>query len=422
MKVLVSAIACNPYGSSESFVGWEAVCAIATHSEVHVLTSSRYEKDIIDAAEKGLVPENLTFHYCGRHERWNPDRLMAKFQSWLEYRTWFQAARAEAARLHGSEKFDLAHHVTYATWRMGSPLAGLGIPWIWGPIGGGDAFPHRLMGILSPSALFFELTRNINSWISSKSRKIRNAVLDAAMILPNNPETELLMRRLGCPGEKIRRVTQSFLSEEKIDDLGSSCKKTPAESGLMVLVAGGNLEGRKGVAIALEALVLFKKRGIPFRYDYLGGGPERDHLIDLAVKLGLADEVTFHESLSGSLYLNALKNAHVYLLPSLREGVPVTQMEAMAAGCVPIVANCGGGGPMASEGGMHPIKPQALNAMAQTIDDELARLWKDPAGWSELSRKSSSAITTTYSRASYLKKIVGVYDETKIKIGMEKQR
>jgi hypothetical protein len=71
---------------------------------------------------------------------------------------------------------------------------------------------------------------------------------------------------------------------------------------------------------------------------------------------------------------------------------------------------------------MHPIKPQALNAMAQTIDDELARLWKDPTGWSGLSRKSSDAITTSYSRASYLKKIGGVYDESKIKIGMEKQR
>lgn len=415
MKVLISAIACSPVGASESFVGWEAVCAIATFGDVHVITSSRYKKNIIDAGNEGIIPTNVTFFYCGNHDKWHPNRILAKYQSWLEYRKWFQSARIEAEKLHRYHNYDLAHHVTYATWRMGSPLSGLGIPWIWGPIGGGDSFPLRMIRILSSSSLFYELIRNFHSWFSSKSIKIRNAVRDATLILPNNPETELLVRQLGCPEVKIRRLTQSFLSKDKINKLFNVNKKSPTEIGRMIIVAGGNLEGRKGVAIALNALFLFKKRGIPFRYDYLGGGPEREHLLDLTSKLGLNSEVTFHESLSGDIYSNTLKKAHVYLLPSLREGVPVTQMEAMAAGCVPIVANCGGAGPMATEGGMVPIKPMALNAMAQKIDDELARLWNDPITWSSLSKQSTAAITASYSRNSYLTNIREIYNDVKTK-------
>ena len=41
-------------------------------------------------------------------------------------------------------------------------------------------------------------------------------------------------------------------------------------------------------------------------------------------------------------FLATLRASHVYLLPSLREGAGQTMMEAMLAGCVPVVAYWGG--------------------------------------------------------------------------------
>jgi hypothetical protein len=59
----------------------------------------------------------------------------------MRYRKWSRYASVAAKRLNQEINFDLAHHVTYATWRMGSPLADVGVPWIWGPIGGGEVSP-----------------------------------------------------------------------------------------------------------------------------------------------------------------------------------------------------------------------------------------------------------------------------------------
>jgi glycosyltransferase involved in cell wall biosynthesis len=164
------------------------------------------------------------------------------------------------------------------------------------------------------------------------------------------------------------------------------------------------------VAIALRSLDLLAKEGIPFLYTYLGRGPELEHLKALAVRLGIAERVNFVESLSGDEYVQALQSSHVYLLPSLREGVPVTQMEAMAAGCVPVVADCGGAGPMASSAGSKPVKVSTPDAMAQHIGDTLRSLWENPEEWSNLSVKARQGIFEGYSAVNYRAMINRYYE------------
>jgi glycosyltransferase involved in cell wall biosynthesis len=58
--------------------------------------------------------------------------------------------------------------------------------------------------------------------------------------------------------------------------------------------------------------------------------------------MGVGDEIVFASPLSGEAYRTELGTTHIYLLPSLRDSAPVTLEEAMLAGCVPVVADCGG--------------------------------------------------------------------------------
>jgi len=237
--------------------------------------------------------------------------------------------------------------------------------------------------------------------MAKRSPAVRCAAGSAALVLPNNPETESLVVSLGVPKERIRRLCQSFLPEERLERLKRKDSITPRECGELRCLAGGNLEGRKGVAIALHALAQLKREGIPFQYTYLGRGPELEHLKALSNRLGIAERVNFVDSLSGDEYAQALKSSHVYLLPSLREGVPVTQMEAMAAGCVPVVADCGGAGPMASSAGSKPVKVSTPAAMAQNIGDTLRSIWENPEEWSKLSVKAGQGIFEGYSAGNY---------------------
>jgi hypothetical protein len=363
-------------------------------------------------SEKGWT--RVRFVYVDELEGDRPyseNRMIARLQSWMRYRKWCRYASFAAKGLNQEIKFDLAHHVTYATWRMGSPLAGIGIPWIWGPIGGGENFPVTMLRVLSPVAVLFEIVRGLNTMMAKRSRGVRCAAASAALVIPNNPETESLIISLGIPKERIRRLCQSFLPEERLKRLKRKASITPRECGELRCLAGGNLEGRKGVAIALHSLAQLKRDGIPFRYTYLGRGPELEHLKVLADRLGISKVVNFVDSLSGDEYVQALQSSHVYLLPSLREGVPVTQMEAMAAGCVPVVADCGGAGPMAISGASQPIAVSVPMNMTNCIAGELKGLWESPYEWERRSRSARQGIIDSYSAENYLILIKRFYQE-----------
>lgn len=414
MKILIAATACRPYAGSEAYVGWQAINALRHDHELWVMTSlwCRPAVERVINSEGGWT--RVRFVYVDEREGDRPyseNRIIARLQSWMRYRKWCRYASVAAKRLNQEIKFDLAHHVTYATWRMGSPLAGIGIPWIWGPIGGGENFPATMLPVLSPVAFLFEIIRGLNTMMAKRSPAVRCAAGSAAMVLPNNPETESLVVSLGVPKERIRRLCQSFLPEERLERLKRKASITPQECGELRCVAGGNLEGRKGVAIALHALVQLKREGIPFRYTYLGRGPELAHLKALANRLGIAERVNFVDSLSGDEYVQALQSSHVYLLPSLREGVPVTQMEAMAAGCVPIVADCGGAGPMAISGGSQPIAVSVPTNMTSCIAGELKGLWEYPNEWERRSRSARQGIIDSYSAENYRNLIKRFYQE-----------
>jgi glycosyltransferase involved in cell wall biosynthesis len=405
MKILVAATACRPYAGSEAYVGWQAINALRHDHELWVMTSlwCRPAIERLINSEGGWT--RVRFVYVDEQEGDRPyseNRMIARLQSWMRYRKWCRYASVAAKRLNQEIKFDLAHHVTYATWRMGSPLAGIGIPWIWGPIGGGEVFPLRMIPVLSPVAAIFELVRAINTWLAKKSPTVRRAAREATLVIPNNPETERLVSGLGVPRNRTRRLCQSFLTEERLGSLKRTQWMTPKECGEVRLVAGGNLEGRKGVAIALRAIAQLAVEGIPIQYTYLGRGPELAHLKALADRLGIADRVNFVDSLSGDEYVQALQSSHVYLLPSLREGVPVTQMEAMAAGCVPIVADCGGAGPMARSSGAEPIPVSTMDRMTGEIAEAIKSCWENPERWIELSHRSSEGIRSGYCSEHYL--------------------
>jgi glycosyltransferase involved in cell wall biosynthesis len=412
MKVLIASITCHPTAGSEAHVGWQAVSLLRHAHELWVLTSLWCKEAIEEAVSKESGWGNVHFIYVDEASGVrpsHPNRMIARIQSWTRYHSWCRLARGRAVSISKEVKLDLAHHVTYASWRMGSPLAGLGIPWIWGPIGGGERFPWRLLNILSPVAAGFEILRAVSTRFSMLSPSVRRAIRDAALILPNNPETEDLLSRLGASPFKMKRLVQSFLPEEKIRRLAPLSKLDPQSCGMLRIVAGGNLEGRKGVAIALRALALLKKKKIPFRYRYLGKGPEASYLRRLTEKLGLSSEVEFCDSLRGDDYIRALQESHIYLLPSLREGVPLTQMEAMAAGCVPVVADCGGAGPMSRAAEQSSVRPASNKQMTSDIAKIITDFWSDIDGWKCASPICIEAINRDYSADHYAIQIQEIY-------------
>jgi glycosyltransferase involved in cell wall biosynthesis len=398
MKILISAYASNPFGGSEPGVGWTAVCRIAREHEVCVLTDIHNKSGWDEGSRTGVIPENVRVRFLRDHSACSQNRFVAHLQSWLNYRSFNQHVLEAARQWHAEERFDLCHQVTIAGWRMPSPLWQLPIPFVWGPIGGAGYIPPAFRPMLSTQARIFERARDFNSWWASRSSAFRDCIRETAVVFAANEETDEFLSPFRGGKPMIRLPIASFPEEKVLQLRRPVATRKP---GPMRLFAGGNMEGRKGGSIALQSLALLKQRGIPFQYTVAGGGPDVPALESLCAKLGLTDQVDFVPSFQKEQYLEALHQSDVYFLPSFRESTPVTLLEAMLAGCHPVVADTSAQGEIVRLAGGTAVP---VHSIEQLVTDLAAALESCAQGLESLFEHACTAtavVAETFSSARY---------------------
>jgi glycosyltransferase involved in cell wall biosynthesis len=407
MRVLISAIACQPDLGSEAKVGWDAVVAISQHHECHVITHLAGRMSIERKQAEG-VATGVNFHYFGEEFSYHPNRFIARLQSWLIFRKWQARLLPFAAELHQRHDFQLAQHLTYVTWRVPSPLWQLPVPFIWGPIGGVALIHRAFLGILSPPALGFEVARYISGSWASRSRSFRDCAHHAAVVVAGNGETEMFFHRFR-PSRPLTRLWPVFFRPEQVDALRGSPHTPIDDQRPLQLFAGGSLDGRKGVALALETIAALKQRGIAVRFTFGGGGPELRPLQTLARRLGLADRVEFHPGFSQGAYLERLKESDVYFLPSFRETSPITLLEAVLARCYPVVADRSGAGEIVRRIGGAAVPAENRTQIVTALADAIEWCDRNREAMRRGAQEASDNVAREFSQEHYLKTIDGLY-------------
>ena len=119
-------------------------------------------------------------------------------------------------------------------------------------------------------------------------------------------------------------------------------------------VAGtvGRMIEVKGYPLMLEALALARQSVPDLHWLQVGDGPDREKIMELAAERGLTSAVSFAGSRSDVGDLLAAMD--VWVMSSTHEGLPVSLLEAMAAG-KPIVATEVGGIPDVVEDGVSAL-------------------------------------------------------------------
>jgi glycosyltransferase involved in cell wall biosynthesis len=99
----------------------------------------------------------------------------------------------------------------------------------------------------------------------------------------------------------------------------------------------GRVETLKGIGQAIEICMLLHAKGIPFRLDIVGDGPERGSFEEIVIKKELDKYLIFHGWQSKTTLYKYHAQAHFILLPtSASEGWPKVLSEGMAYGVVPL--------------------------------------------------------------------------------------
>lgn len=140
------------------------------------------------------------------------------------------------------------------------------------------------------------------------------------------------------------------------------------------ILAVGRLAPEKGFSVLLDAVAILKEGGAPQRLILVGDGPLRSSLADKAKRLGIDDIVEFTGEMKAEEVRDCLRRADLFCLPSFSEGLPISIMEAMAAG-VPVVTTWIAGIPELAESGVTALTVPP--AQADSLAKALRQLAKD---------------------------------------------
>ncbi|MEJ2641179.1 MAG: glycosyltransferase family 4 protein [Desulfosarcinaceae bacterium] len=111
-------------------------------------------------------------------------------------------------------------------------------------------------------------------------------------------------------------------------------------AGTVQLLYAGKLNRSKGVPWLLRSLTKITDEDWHLHVAGSGSGPEYELCIDLARRLG--ERVTLHGYVSHHRLAELMKQAHVQILPSFFEGLPLVLFEGLASGCRVITTELSG--------------------------------------------------------------------------------
>ena len=219
-------------------------------------------------------------------------------------------------------------------------------------------------------------------------RSVRQALIDNEGLPPNRVEVIYNGVDLSTYGEQI--VGRRHLRSE----LGI------AEGEFLVLQVA-RLDTIKDHATAVRTIALAANRIPGIRLFLAGGGPEKSSIEHAIVRHGLDGRVVMLGQRDDVRRLLAAADA--FLLTSVSEGIPMTIIEAMAAG-VPVVATTVGGVPELLQNGVTGLLAPAGDAAG--LADALVRLADDGDLRARLAAAAKRRALENFSEAG----MIGSYD------------
>jgi glycosyltransferase involved in cell wall biosynthesis len=112
-----------------------------------------------------------------------------------------------------------------------------------------------------------------------------------------------------------------------------SIKKIPNQKKIYDLVFVGRLNYQKNISLLIKSIKEVKKIYPTISLALIGGGEDKEKLINLTNELGLEKNIKFFGKINDRTKLYKLiKSSEIFTLPSVLEGFPLTIIEANACG------------------------------------------------------------------------------------------
>lgn len=313
-------------------VGWERAVEGSRYFDTWVICEPELSREGIESylARHGPFP-GLRFVYVSKTRQIRVlENLPGLF--YIGYNMWQRRAYRAALRLHRRLQFDIVHQVNYCGYREPSYLFRLGAPFVWGPVGGTQNYPSRLLrraGFVGGSR---EVVRSVLNRLTLRfSPRVRTAAREAAAMWGAN--------------QSIADDFQRVLRGDDVPvmlEVGAPPVVVPPSTGIrdtarpLRLLWAGDFYAFKALPLALDALLLLDGQ-IEWELMIAGDGPERDRWQRHAREIGIDDRISWlgwvpHEDMA-----RLFKEADLFLFTSLRDTTGSVLLEALASQ-TPVIA------------------------------------------------------------------------------------
>jgi glycosyltransferase involved in cell wall biosynthesis len=371
-RLLVSAYGCEPGKGSEQGVGWNWVLQLANLAELVVVTRAN-NREAIKASLPEELAERIRFVYYDL-----PKQLRAFKRKerglYLYYLLWQWGAYRTMRRELAPGPVTYAIHLTFGSIWMPTFMHRLPVPFIWGPVGGGEAVPWSLIQSLPLKGQFIQYARyllmatfTINPLVTSVARK-------ACIILTRTEDTARIIP--ARYSEKVRVVLETAAAEHWFAHPPANLNTSPDNT--LEVIYTGRLVPLKNLDMAIRAISAARQRGAKIRFTIVGDGPLRSALERRAAAEGIDDVVTFTGRCTQDEVLSRLGASDVYLFPSLKEGGVWSLMEAMALGLPSVCVNTSGMAVIADISCARLIETGSPDDMVEAFADALSELAANP--------------------------------------------
>jgi glycosyltransferase involved in cell wall biosynthesis len=394
MRVLLSAYACEPDRGSEPGVGWHWAAELAgLGHEVVVITRSNNQGSIDKALAKAPIA-GLHFYYYDLPawaKWWKRGNRGVHLYYWL----WQFGAYNLAKQLTHKIQFDLVHHVTFGVFRQPSFMGRLGLPFIVGPLGGGDQTPRLLRGGIPAGEVLNERFRELSNRLAYLDRSVSRMYKEAVVIFCKTRETLAILPPT-CR-DKSRVQMEIGLDPHRI------LHEVPIPVAHADFLYVGRLLHLKGLHLALKAFSKLRKDQPDATLTIIGTGPAEAWLKNLSATLGLGNSVRWLGWISHEKIWAHYRNYTAFVFPSLHDSSGNVILEALSQALPVICLDTGGPGAI-----LQPscgIRVPVENRNAAAVVDDLAAAMRTLANNPEL-RAQMGRQALEVARASTWRKIV----------------
>lgn len=248
-----------------------------------------------------------------------------------EYREWHNDVYRIVSNMVDNKEVDVVHFLGPIGYHEPGILYTLSIPYIWGPVGGAEKFPERLLieyglkyRILG--GVIKIITKNWSSRIRlATNNRVKRAMREADVIIgATSQNVKSITKAIGKHHSEIKYLPENCINQ--IYELNYD--KFHSKKINLIYVA--NLTPGKAPMILLDAIAKLGAEKDRLHIDFYGDGIMMEKCNSIIRKKNLGDVVTMHGKVDRQVVFQSISSAHMMVLPTLKDANTTVIFEAMA--------------------------------------------------------------------------------------------